>query len=72
MGCARHARELHPDLPVVYITGGAGNEWTSLGVPGSVLVPKPFVATQIVTALSTLLNKAGGLASIAAQGASKG
>jgi DNA-binding response OmpR family regulator len=55
---ARHARELNPDLPIVYVTGGGTNEWASLGVPNSVLVQKPFAPAQIVTALSQLLNQA--------------
>ena len=53
---ARRARELAPDLPVVYMTADGGSEWTSRGVPNSVLVLKPFAVGQIVTAVSTLLN----------------
>lgn len=52
---ARRARELFPDLPVVYVTSVAANEWTSKGVPKSVLVEKPFTAEQITTAISTLI-----------------
>ena len=54
---ARRARELHSDIPVVYMTGSEAHEWTSQGVPNSVLVPKPFAAAQIVTAVSQLLNQ---------------
>ena len=54
---ARHARELHPDLPVIYVTGGAADEWASQGVPNSVLVTKPFAPSQIITAVSQLLNR---------------
>lgn len=53
----RHAREIVPDMPVVYMTGDSATEWTSQGVPNSILVEKPFVPAQIITALSTLLNK---------------
>ncbi len=53
---ARRAREIHPELPVVYITGGAGQDWAANGVPNSVLVVKPFAPAQIVTAVSQLLN----------------
>src|SRR5215203_5869655 len=28
---ARHARELNPNLPVVYMTGGDGNDWAVFG-----------------------------------------
>lgn len=53
---ARHARELKPDMPVVYMTGSESNEWASLGVPNSVLIPKPFAPAQVLTAVSQLLN----------------
>ena len=53
---ARHAREMKPDMPVVYMTGSEGNDWASLGVPNSTLVPKPFAASQVLTAVSQLLN----------------
>lgn len=53
---ARHARELNADLPVVYMTGGGGNDWAALGVPNSVLITKPFAPAQMLTAVSQLLN----------------
>lgn len=53
---ARHGRELNPDLPVVYVTGSDGNDWSSLGVPNSVLITKPFATAQVLTAISQLLN----------------
>jgi DNA-binding response OmpR family regulator len=53
---ARHARELIHDLPVVYMSGASAHEWTSHGVPNSVLIAKPFALAQIVTAISTLIN----------------
>lgn len=56
---ARHARELRPDLPVVYMTADSGAEWAANGVPKSVLVQKPFAPAQIVTAIATLINEAG-------------
>lgn len=55
---ARQARVLQPELPVVYMTGGAASEWTAHGVPKSILVGKPFAAVQVVTAIATLLNSA--------------
>src|SRR5579872_4067171 len=30
---AHRAREINPTLPVVYITGAAGHEWSANGVP---------------------------------------
>jgi len=53
---ARHAREMNPNLPVVYVTGTEGHDWASLGVPNSVLIAKPFAPAQVLTAVSQLLN----------------
>jgi CheY-like chemotaxis protein len=53
---ARHARELCPTMPVVYMTGDSSHEWAAYGVPGSVLLGKPFAEAQLVTAISQLLN----------------
>jgi len=54
---ARRGRELIHDLPVVYLTADSSGEWSSQGVPNSVLVVKPFASGQLVTAVSTLLNE---------------
>lgn len=54
----RHGRELVPDMPILYVSGYSGHEWSSKGVPNSVLVAKPFVIAQIITAIVTLLNEA--------------
>jgi CheY-like chemotaxis protein len=56
---ARRARELQPLLPVIYMTGDSAAAWRSQGVPGSVLLQKPFADAQLLTALTTLLNEAG-------------
>lgn len=53
---ARHARQRFPALAVVYMTGDSAADWTSEGVPKSVLLQKPFATAQMVTAISTLLN----------------
>ena len=53
---AMRARELLPDMPVIYMTGGAANEWASHGVPSSILLTKPFAPAQLITAVSQLLN----------------
>ena len=55
---ARHARTTRPDMPVVYMTGTEGADWASLGVPNSILITKPFAPTQVLTAVSQLLNAA--------------
>lgn len=56
---ARHARQLQPGIPVVYMSGDSAADWTVEGVPNSVMVQKPFATAQVVTAVSTLLNAAG-------------
>jgi DNA-binding response OmpR family regulator len=53
---ARVAREIDPTLPIIYMTGKAAEEWSSKGVPNSVLLTKPFAPAQLVTAVSQLLN----------------
>jgi DNA-binding response OmpR family regulator len=52
------AREVTPGIPVIYMTGNSAHEWTVHGVPESVMLQKPFVIAQLVTALTTLLNRA--------------
>lgn len=56
---ARRARELQPMIPVLYMTADSAEQWRSQGVPGSVLLQKPFVSAQLITALTTLLTEAG-------------
>lgn len=53
---ARQVREIDPQCPVVYMTGAGTDEWSSRGVPGSILLQKPFAPAQLVTAVSQLLN----------------
>ncbi|MBW6424807.1 response regulator [Rhizobium sp. XQZ8] len=50
-------RELVPTMPVIYMTADSAAEWSAHGVPNSVLIPKPFVPAQLITAVSTLLNQ---------------
>ncbi|MCK5911396.1 MAG: response regulator, partial [Caulobacter sp.] len=50
---ARRARELFPDLAVIYVSGGSSHEWASKGVPGSVMLVKPFALAQLVVAVSS-------------------
>lgn len=55
---ARHARELMPNLPVVYTTGDSAADWSSKGVPNSLLIQKPYAGAQLLTAISTVMIKA--------------
>jgi len=54
---ARRARELRPNVAVVYVSADSGAKWPSLGVPGSRFIQKPFTIDQIVTAVSSLLSR---------------
>lgn len=55
---ARHARQRFPALAVVYMTGDSAADWSAEGVPNSILIQKPFATSQVITAVSTLLNTA--------------
>jgi hypothetical protein len=46
-------------FPVIHMTGARADQWTSQGVPDSILLRKPFAQAQLVTAVSQLLNAAG-------------
>jgi len=54
---ARHARRLRSDIAVIYMTGDSAADWPVQGVPGSLVLQKPFAMADIVTALDTLLNR---------------
>jgi len=55
---ARHAREISPNMPIVYMSGDSAHEWASQGVPGSIMLAKPFAPAQLVTAVATLVTEA--------------
>lgn len=56
-GVARRARELFDGLAVVYVSGASNHDWSSSGVPHSVMITKPFAPAQVVVAVSSLLMK---------------
>ena len=51
---ARHAREVHPDLPVIFISGAMGRRVAAEGVPGAEFIGKPFHPSEILEVLETL------------------
>jgi CheY-like chemotaxis protein len=59
---ARHAREIDPSFPVVYMSGKDADDWASKGVPNSIMLGKPFAPAQLVTAVSQLLNTSSPIA----------
>lgn len=52
---ARAVREAVSGLPVVYVSAASQKDWTSRGVPESVLIAKPFATAQLVVAISSLM-----------------
>jgi DNA-binding response OmpR family regulator len=58
---ARRARAVSPTLPVIYITGASGHEWSNQGVPNSILLTKPFSPSQLAAAVSQLVTTASPL-----------
>lgn len=57
---AQAGRAANTALAVIYMTGDSMYDWRANGVPDSVLITKPFVPAQIVSAVMTLLNHASG------------
>jgi CheY-like chemotaxis protein len=51
------ARQMNPALAVVYMSGDSAADWRAHGVPQSTVLQKPFTTSQIVVALSSLLNQ---------------
>lgn len=52
----QRARELTPNLPVVYMTGDSGADWEAKGVPGSVVFNKPMRTETLIEAMASLLH----------------
>lgn len=52
---ARTAREAISGIPVVYVSAASQQDWTSQGVPGSIMIAKPFATAQVVVAISSLM-----------------
>ncbi len=52
---ARCARAIDPALPVLYVTGDSGHEWSSQGVPRSHILVKPFSLEALGAAVSALV-----------------
>jgi hypothetical protein len=40
------------------MSGDSAREWSANGVPESIMLQKPFVLAQLITAITTLLNQA--------------
>lgn len=56
---ARFARQLLPEVAVVYISGEvAPTSFKAFGVRGSAFLPKPFTPAELVEAVTTTLTQA--------------
>jgi DNA-binding response OmpR family regulator len=53
---AHRTRELVPTMPIIYISGDSAHDWSSKGVPNSIMLSKPFAMAQITTAIAQLIN----------------
>lgn len=54
---AQHARELLPDLPIVYMSGDSAFQRQAHGLPNSIFMMKPFRVTQLLDNLKDVLAK---------------
>jgi CheY-like chemotaxis protein len=52
---SRLARERQPDIPVLYVTGDSAAQHPAQGVPGSVILSKPFDPDALKSAIAGLL-----------------
>ena len=53
---ARYARRIDPSLPVIYVSGQTNEDsHRANGVPGSLFVPKPFTAEELLERIRMLV-----------------
>ena len=53
---AHRARDIVHDMPIVYMSGDSALDWSSKGVPNSIMIPKPYATAQIIIAISQMIN----------------
>ncbi|MDB5457443.1 MAG: CheY-like receiver [Caulobacter sp.] len=57
---ARFACKLHPQLPVVYVSGQTSEaSFKAFGVPGSLFLPKPFLPSELLERIRMLVGDNG-------------
>lgn len=52
---ARCARDIDPELPIVYITGDSAGAYEEQGLEDSRLLQKPFTRIELADAINTLI-----------------
>jgi CheY-like chemotaxis protein len=55
MALARRAREIKPDLPVVYASGHVNVVGLAACVPGSIFIAKPYLPSVVARVLATAM-----------------
>jgi CheY-like chemotaxis protein len=55
---ARRARQLHPDIAIVYITGQTAQLHEGRGVPHSCMLAKPFGGSRLIDAVTAGIDRA--------------
>ena len=55
---ARHARQVHPDVAIVYISGRDAPQHECCAVPQSCMLAKPFGCTRLVDAVADGIERA--------------
>ncbi len=59
IGLAEHAREVHPRLPVLIVSGAAANRQRAAALdPPTAYMPKPFEMDSLLDAVSRLIEPA--------------
>lgn len=52
---ARRFRQLHPNLPILYMSADAADDWTFKGVPKSRMIRKAFGCSELLSSLADVL-----------------
>jgi CheY-like chemotaxis protein len=55
---AQHARELHPDIAIVFASGRSDRGGENLMLPGTRFVAKPYSAADVLAAVASLAAQA--------------
>ncbi len=56
IGLAEHARQVHPDLPILFVSGGAANLLRAGALaPPTVCMTKPFETVALLRAIGLLI-----------------
>jgi len=54
---AQEARTRWADIPVIYVTGEGDADWPAKGVPGSLILQKPYSAGKLLATVAKLITE---------------